>query len=108
MIEIVIHGADLAGGLGVATVAVDGYTKALDLTHEDGETFTLVVSSTVVSSTAAMTSRGVRNMITGEVSVNLIVILRCDLEFANSMEGGEVSYQRLPLYTVEIVARSLV
>jgi hypothetical protein len=41
------------------------------------------------------------------MSVNPIVILRCDPEFVNSLEGGEVSYQRLPLYTVEIVARSI-
>ena len=41
MNKIVIYSAAFAGSLGVATVAVDGYAKALDPTHKDGQTFVL-------------------------------------------------------------------
>ena len=61
MNKFVIYSAAFAGGLGVATVAVDGYAKALDPMHKDGQTFTLVMS------TAALSAQGVQNMITGDV-----------------------------------------
>ncbi len=62
MNKFVIYSAAFAGGLGVATVAVDSYAKALDPMHKDGQTFTLVMSSTV-----ALSAQGVQNMITGDV-----------------------------------------
>ena len=49
MNKITIYSAALAGGLGMATVAVDGFAKALDPMHKDGQTFTLVVSSTATN-----------------------------------------------------------
>ena len=64
MNKTVIYSAAFAGGLGVATVAVDGYAKALDTMHKDGQTFVL---QTAVSSSAAWTTSGVQNMITGDV-----------------------------------------
>ena len=62
MNKSMIYSAAFAGGLGIATVAVDGYAKALDPMHKDGDTFTLVMSST-----AALSAEGVQNMITGDV-----------------------------------------
>ena len=64
MNKIVIYSAAFAGGLGVATVAVDSYAKALDPMHKDGQTF---VFHTTVSSSAALTPSGVQNLITGDV-----------------------------------------
>ncbi len=62
MNKITIYSAALAGGLGVATVAVDGYAKALDPMHKDGQTSTLVVPSTATNGV-----QGAQNMITGDV-----------------------------------------
>ena len=64
MNKIVIYSAAFAGSLGVATVAVDGYAKALDPTHKDGQTFVLQLA---VSSSAALTPASVQNLITGDV-----------------------------------------
>ena len=64
MNKTMIYSAAFAGGLGVATMAVDGYAKALDPMHKDGETF---VMHTAVSSSAAWMPASVQNMITGDV-----------------------------------------
>ena len=62
MNKFTIYGAALAGGLGVATVAVDGYTTALDPTHNDQQTFALVVSSS-----AAAIAQTVQHMVLGDL-----------------------------------------
>ena len=62
MNKTVIYSAAFAGGLGVATVVFDGYAKALDPMHKDGQTFSLVVSSTATGGVP-----GVQNMIIGNV-----------------------------------------
>ncbi len=64
MNRTVFYGAAFAGGLGVATVAVDGFAKALDPIHKDGQTFVL---QPAVSSSAAWTPASVQNLITGDV-----------------------------------------
>ncbi len=59
--KLAVYSAALAGSLGVATMAVDGYAKALDPMHKN-ETFALVASSTAIDA-----SQEVQNMVTGDV-----------------------------------------